>query len=85
MRPDKIYNVKFDGYVEKKEINGHTVYDYKDYKEIEAVPYDMMVSGGDSQAISVLRLWKSQNMNMAPRPLYSVFLAWINSMIQAAF
>lgn len=62
MRPDKIYNVKFDGYVEKKEINGHTVYDYKDYKEIEAVPYDMMVSGGDSQAISVLRLWKSQNI-----------------------
>lgn len=62
MRPDKIYNVKFDGYVEEKYLNGRVVYEYKDYKEIEAVPYDMMVSGGDSQAISVLRLWKSQNI-----------------------
>ena len=62
MRPDKIYNVKFDGWVEEKHLNGRTVYEYRDYKEIEAVPYDMMVSGGDSQAISVLRLWKSQNI-----------------------
>ena len=62
-REDKIYNVKFDGYVEEKTINDKVVYDYKNYSEIEAIPYDMMVSGGnDSEAISVLRLWRSRNI-----------------------
>lgn len=61
-RRDKTVNVRFDGYVEAKTINGKTVYDYKDYNEIEAVPYDMMVSGGNSDAISVLRLWRSRNI-----------------------
>ena len=62
-RIDKIFNVKFDGYVEEKEVNGKTVYDYKGYSEIEAVPYDMMVSGGNnSSAVSVLRLWRSRNI-----------------------
>ena len=61
-RRDKTYNVKFDGYVEEKVIDGKTVYDYKDYNEIEAVPYDMMISGGISDGISVLRLWRSRNI-----------------------
>ena len=33
-----------------------------DAKEIEAVAYDMMISGKDSKAVSVLRLWKAQNI-----------------------
>lgn len=61
-RRDKTVNVRFDGYVEEKTINGKTVYDYKDYNEIEAVPYDMMVSGGNSEGITVLRLWRSRNI-----------------------
>ena len=62
-REDKIFNVKFDGCVEGKMVNGKKVYDYKGYSEIEAIPYDMMVSGGnDSEAISVLRLWRSRNI-----------------------
>lgn len=61
-RRDKTYNVKFDGYVEEKMIDGKTVYDYKDYNEIEAVPYDMMISGAISDGISVLRLWRARNI-----------------------
>lgn len=61
-RSDKIYKVRFDGYVQETVVNNRTIYEYKDYKEVEAVPYDMMVSGADSEAISVLRLWKSQNI-----------------------
>lgn len=61
-RRDKTFNIKFDGWVEEKNIDGKIVYDYKDYNEIEAVPYDMMVSGGTGDAISVLRLWRSRNI-----------------------
>ena len=62
-RPDKTYKVKFDGYVEEKTIDGKVVYDYKGYNEVEAVPYDMMVSGGNSEGISVLRLWRSRSIS----------------------
>jgi len=61
-RNDNIYNVRFDGYVEEKILNGRNVVEYHNYSEIQAVPYDMMVSGGDSQAVSVLRLWRSRNI-----------------------
>lgn len=61
-RRDKTYTVRFDGWVEEKTVNGKTVYEYKDYDEIEAVPYDMMVSGGNSDGVSVLRLWRSRNI-----------------------
>ncbi len=61
-RRDKTFNIKFDGYVEEKVIDGKNVYDYKDYNEIEAVPYDMMISGATGEGISVLRLWRSRNI-----------------------
>jgi len=62
MRSDKNETVKFGGYLEEKFIGGKTVYEYKDYQEVEAVAYDMMVSGANSEAISVLRLWRSRNI-----------------------
>ncbi|MDE6690347.1 MAG: glycogen/starch/alpha-glucan phosphorylase, partial [Clostridia bacterium] len=40
---------------------------YTDTQDIEAVAYDMMISGKDSEAVSVLRLWKAkplQDFNM---------------------
>ena len=42
--------------------NGRLAIKYENYEEVEAVPYDMMVSGKDSEAVSVLRLWKAQNI-----------------------
>lgn len=61
-RSDKIFSVKFGGEVKEHTINGKPTYLYHNYSEVEAVPYDMMVSGANSEAISVIRLWKSQNI-----------------------
>ena len=61
-RLDKTFKVKFDGKIEEFWTeNGLKVAHY-DAKEIEAVAYDMMISGKDSKAVSVLRLWKAQNI-----------------------
>ena len=62
LRSDNTFTVKFDGEIREQFVNGRRIYEYINYKEIEAVPYDMMVSGADSQAISVLRLWRSRNI-----------------------
>lgn len=61
-RSDKAVTVKFNGEIEEKFIYGKTVYEYKNYQEVEAVPYDMMISGKNSKAISILRLWRSRDI-----------------------
>ncbi|MDD3171621.1 MAG: glycogen/starch/alpha-glucan phosphorylase [Bacilli bacterium] len=71
MRGDKTLTVKFNGNVEEKVVDGKTVYEHKNYQEIEAVPYDMMVSGANSNAISVLRLWRSRNIRNFDLNLFS--------------
>ena len=60
-RSDKSFIVKFDGM--------ETI--YHNAKEVEAVAYDMMVSGADSQAISVLRLWRSRAVQNFDMKLFS--------------
>ncbi len=71
LRGDKVYTVKFKGSVEEKQVGDKVIYDYKDYQAIEAVPYDMMVSGANSDAISVLRLWRSRNIQDFNLKLFS--------------
>ena len=66
-RTDRIYHVKMGGTVKEEWQNGHLQVIYEDYEEIEAVPYDMMISGADSDAVSQLRLWRARdtrNYNM---------------------
>ena len=67
-RTDRTFKVRFGGRVhEEWKEDGHCTIFYEDAEEIEAVPYDMMISGADSQAVSQLRLWKArdiQNFNM---------------------
>ncbi|MBQ1229742.1 MAG: glycogen/starch/alpha-glucan phosphorylase, partial [Clostridia bacterium] len=66
-RTDRIYKVRFGGRVREEWREGHCEIIYEDCEEIEAVPYDMMISGADSSAVSQLRLWKArdiQNFNM---------------------
>lgn len=70
-RPDKIFNVRFDGYIEEKNVDGRNVVEYHNYSEIQAVPYDMMVSGAESDGISVLRLWRSRNIKNFDLNLFS--------------
>lgn len=66
-RSDKQFVVKFDGKIEERWTDHGMEILYHDAKEIEAIAYDMMVSGADSEAVSVLRLWRSrarQNFDM---------------------
>ncbi len=66
-RTDRIYKVKMGGHIKENWNDGHLEVLYENCEEIEAVPYDMMVSGSDSKAVSQLRLWKArdiQNFNM---------------------
>ena len=66
-RTDRIYHVRLGGRVKESWKDGHLDIIYEDCDEIEAVPYDMMISGGDSEAVSSLRLWRARdikNFNM---------------------
>ena len=70
-RSDKVFTVKFDGYVEEKWTEHGMETIYRDAKEIQAVAYDMMVAGYDSQAVSVLRLWKARSVQNFDMKLFS--------------
>ncbi|MBE6646904.1 MAG: glycogen/starch/alpha-glucan phosphorylase [Ruminococcaceae bacterium] len=61
-RTDRTFIVRFGGHVKEKWENNHMVTIYENCEEIEAVPYDMMISGADSKAVSQLRLWKARNI-----------------------
>lgn len=66
-RTDKSFLVRFNGRVEEQWTENGMVINYVDTKDVEAVAYDMMISGKDSEAVSVLRLWKAkpvQDFNM---------------------
>ncbi|MBQ6003897.1 MAG: glycogen/starch/alpha-glucan phosphorylase [Clostridia bacterium] len=60
-RHDDTYKVNFYGdYVEYWTENG-LKFDIKNQQTVEAVPYDMLISGANSQAVGKLRLWRSMN------------------------
>ena len=62
-RMDKTYKIKFDGYIKENWTENGLKIEHVDAKEVEAVAYDMMISGKDSEAVSILRLWKAQNIH----------------------
>lgn len=62
-RTDRIYKVHFGGRVhEDWKEDGHCEITYEGGEDYEAVPYDMMISGADSSAVSQLRLWRARNI-----------------------
>ena len=66
-RTDKSFTVRFNGQIEEKWTENGLETNYVNCKEVQAVAYDMMVSGKNSDAVSVLRLWKAkpvQDFNM---------------------
>ena len=60
-RLDKTFKVKFDGRIEEHWTENGMKVEHVDATEVEAVPYDMMISGKDSEAVSVLRLWSARS------------------------
>ena len=70
-RSDKSCTVKFDGWVKENWTENGLNVVYEGYKEVEAVAYDMMISGKDSDAVSVLRLWRARNISRFDMKLFS--------------
>ncbi len=66
-RTDKTFSVRFGGRVCEEWENGRLNINHVDYDEVQAVPYDIMISGYNNTAVNNLRLWKAQdiqNFNM---------------------
>lgn len=66
-RTDKAFDIKLGGTVNESWENGKCSITYDNYETVRAVPYDMMISGANCEAVSVLRLWKAvdtTNFNM---------------------
>ena len=70
-RTDRIYHVKMGGHVREEWRDGHLEVIYDDAEEIEAVPYDMMISGADSKAVCQLRLWKARDIKSFNMSLFT--------------
>lgn len=58
--PDKAVNVKFNGDIEEKWGDGKHTVRLVNATTVQAVPYDMYVSGNDGKGISRLRLWSAK-------------------------
>lgn len=70
-RTDKTFSVKFDGHITEKWENGKCTVIHEEYSEVQAVPYDMMISGSDNEAVNTLRLWRAKEMSNFNMNLFS--------------
>ena len=62
-RQDKAVTVRFGGTIREEWRDNHCEIIYEDYSEVEAVPYDMLISGKPGGAVNTLRLWKARDIN----------------------
>lgn len=70
-RTDRVFRVRFGGKIREIWDNGRLEIAYDNCEEIEAVPYDMMISGADSEGVSQLRLWKARDISHFNMGLFS--------------
>ena len=59
--PEHTVEVRFGGTVTERWDNGHHMSQHTGYSTVLAVPYNMYVSGYDTQAVSLLRLWQAKS------------------------
>ena len=69
-RTDKKFTVRFGGQIKEVWENDRLTIKYENYEEVEAVPYDMMISGADV-AVNRLRLWKAHDVTNFNMSLFS--------------
>ncbi len=62
-RHDRAVTVRFGGTVREEWKDNHCEIIYENYDEVEAVPYDMLISGGVGKAVNTLRLWKARDIH----------------------
>ena len=70
-RSDRAFKVKFDGRIVEEWTESGVRVNHVDATEVEAVPYDMMISGKDSEAVSVLRLWSARSTKTFDMHMFS--------------
>ncbi len=70
-RTDRVQKVRFGGRVIENWRDGHLETLYENAEEIEAFPYDMMISGADSDAVTPLRLWRAREVRGFDMGLFS--------------
>lgn len=63
--------VNFDGKIREEWTNDGLKIHYDYPTEIEAIPYDMFISGYESKGVSLLRLWESRSLNSIDMNLFS--------------
>ena len=61
-RTDRTFHVRFGGHIKENWTNGRCEIIHTDYEEVEAVPYDMMISGASDQGVARLRLWRARDI-----------------------
>ncbi|HAN44045.1 MAG TPA: alpha-glucan phosphorylase, partial [Ruminococcaceae bacterium] len=60
-QPERAVEVRFGGEIEEFWIDGHHQVRQKNYSRVLAIPYDLCISGYDSEGVSRLRLWKAKS------------------------
>ncbi len=70
-RTDKAVTVRFGGHVQENWDSGHCTITHTNYDEVQAVPYDMFISGYNCEAVNRLRLWKAHNTTNFNMNLFS--------------
>ena len=70
-RSDRAFKVKFDGHIIEEWTEHGIKINHVDATEVEAVPYDMMISGKDSDSVSVLRLWSARSTKIFDMHMFS--------------
>ncbi|MCL1858228.1 MAG: glycogen/starch/alpha-glucan phosphorylase [Oscillospiraceae bacterium] len=70
-RADYTVKVNFGGYIEENWQNGKMKTEYKDYQTVEAIPYDLMISGYSTESPAVLRLWRAKSPTSIDVTLFS--------------
>ena len=59
--PQRSVNVTFGGQIDETWMDNHHFVTHRNATVVKAVPYDLYVSGYNSEAVSVLRLWRAES------------------------
>jgi starch phosphorylase len=70
-KTDERVIVKFDGKIREEWTDNNLLIHHDFPTEIEAVPYDMFISGYGSKGVSLLRLWEARSLNSIDMNLFS--------------
>ncbi len=63
--------VNFDGEVKEEWTNEGLIIKHINTTEVEAIPYDVMISGYQSKGVSLLRLWEARSLKSIDMNLFS--------------